>query len=96
MQMENEAAMELMPWGRRRPRPLTEAAAEELEVERSRAAKTKTDPLSVYETTLLKLRRGSVKAFTAPLDDAMSSNSSNENDNNAAVQNDLKASNKVA
>ncbi|CAN6327053.1 unnamed protein product [Urochloa humidicola] len=61
MRMRNEAGMEMV-WGRRRAAPPPE---EDDEVERSRSTKAKNDPLSVYEATLLKLRRGSVQAFTA-------------------------------
>ncbi|RCV16185.1 hypothetical protein SETIT_3G117600v2 [Setaria italica] len=58
---KKEAGMEMV-WGRRRAAPPPE---EDDEVERSRSAKAKNDPLSVYEATLLKLRHGSVQAFTA-------------------------------
>ncbi|PAN17704.1 hypothetical protein PAHAL_3G150700 [Panicum hallii] len=63
MQMgKKEAGMEVV-WGRRRAAPPLEEDGDE--VERSRATKVKNDPLSVYEATLLKLRHGSVQAFTA-------------------------------
>ncbi|CAN6336570.1 unnamed protein product [Urochloa humidicola] len=51
-----------MVWGRRRAPPPPEG---DDEIERSRSTKAKNDPLSVYEATMLKLRRGSVQAFTA-------------------------------
>ncbi|KAF8724798.1 hypothetical protein HU200_020735 [Digitaria exilis] len=63
---KKEAAMEMV-WGRRRAAPPPD---EDDEVERTRATKTKNDPLSVYEATLLKLRHGSVQAFTAAPPDA--------------------------
>ncbi|KAL6841544.1 hypothetical protein ACP4OV_028687 [Aristida adscensionis] len=94
MEMENrEAAMETMVFGRRRPRPPSESP--ELETERSRSAKTKNDPLSVYEATLLKLRHASVQAFMAPLDGTKSLNASNGvagggGDDDGALQNKLR------
>ncbi|KAG2616974.1 hypothetical protein PVAP13_3NG177636 [Panicum virgatum] len=74
MQMGNKEAGKGMEavWGRRRTAPPPED--DDGEVERSRATKAKNDPLSVYEATLLKLRHGSVQAFTAALPDGDGTN----------------------
>ncbi|CAL4909908.1 unnamed protein product [Urochloa decumbens] len=79
----NVAGMVDMVWGRRR----AAAPPEEDEFERSRSTKAKNDRLSVYEATMLKLRRGSVQAFTAAPPDGTTNGGGDDGAAAASAQN---------